>query len=155
MPCWYQLPWFYRGLGSDDSSKGHVPTWLLGAVIMHAFTVSGGSLSSSAAKMLVSNKTSSMSIIAERKKFEARKMSVMQICSSFFFFFFFFSKQCRIMSFACNTASFMNLLNVRMENPLWFCILLFMLKRFKMIYIQQDFTGFESVMVRILLWAWL
>lgn len=37
--------------------------------------------------MLVSNKTSSMSIIAERKKFEARKMSVMQICSSFFFFF--------------------------------------------------------------------
>lgn len=39
--------------------------------------------------MLVSNKTSSMSIIAERKKFEARKMSVMQICSSFFFFFFF------------------------------------------------------------------
>lgn len=72
-------------MGSDDSSKGHVPTWLLGAVIMHAFTVSGGSLSSSAAKMLVSNKTSSMSIIAERKKFEARKMSVMQICSSFFF----------------------------------------------------------------------
>lgn len=30
---------------------------------------------------------------------------------------------------------------------LCFCILLFMLKRFKMIYIQQDFTGFESVML--------
>lgn len=71
-------------MGSDNSSKGHVPAWLLGAVIMHVFTVSDGS---SAAKMLVSNKTSGMSIIVEQRKFEARKMSVMQICSPPLFFF--------------------------------------------------------------------